>query len=139
MDVVHTAIGVASVLALFLVVANSISQVSDVVAERTATPLCRVLNYGSPMGDQLAAVEGITSLVESDGMDNACSMVQSIGGRARDIVGTFLPTLDCEGRLAASSGTNGEDGSTKKSEAEGEDKPAPASAPQPEADPPAEE
>ncbi|XP_043069818.1 uncharacterized protein [Drosophila bipectinata] len=134
MDVVHTTIGVTSILALFLVVANSISQVSDVVAERTATPLCRALNYGSPMGDQLAAVEGITSLVESDGMDNACSMVQSIGGRARDIVGTFLPTLDCEGRLAASSGTGGE-----KSETQGEDKPAPESAPQPEADPPAED
>ncbi|KAH8323263.1 hypothetical protein KR067_003888 [Drosophila pandora] len=137
MEAVHTAIGVATVVALFLVVASSISHVGDRVAERTATPFCRVLHYGSPMGDQLAATEGITSLVESDGMDNACSMVQSIGSRARDLVGRLLPTLDCEARLAGRSDADGEDASKNKPETEDEAKPAPP--PEPEADPPAEE
>ncbi|XP_017012195.2 uncharacterized protein [Drosophila takahashii] len=93
MEKVHTAIGVAGIVAMFLVVTRSVTQVGGRVLDQSRAPISDLVTRGGPVADQLTAVEGETPLVEGDRMDGACSVVQSIGGKACALVGPLLPKL----------------------------------------------
>ncbi|XP_033173796.1 uncharacterized protein LOC117150837 [Drosophila mauritiana] len=96
MEMVHTAIGVAGIVALFMVVSRSVTQVGGRVLNQTRDPIADLVRRGGPVADQLSAVEGETPLVEGDRMDGACSVVQSIGGKACAFVGPLLPKFGSE-------------------------------------------
>ncbi|XP_052850969.1 uncharacterized protein LOC128261349 [Drosophila gunungcola] len=132
MEMVHTAIGVAGTVALLLVVSRSVSQVAGLVADETRAPISYLVRRGDPLADQLTTAEGLTPLVEGDRMDGACSVVQSIGGKACVLLGPLLPKLGGD-RKSGDSKTE-EEVDKKKPEAAAWETEAPA-----EADPPAEE
>jgi len=103
METVHTAIGVTSVVAMLLVVSHSLKQLGGRVLEQTRDPISDLVTRGGPVADQLTAVEGETPLVEGDRMDGACSVVQSIGGKACALVGPLLPKLGSDRKSGDSS------------------------------------
>ncbi|XP_016991312.2 uncharacterized protein LOC108053222 [Drosophila rhopaloa] len=138
METVHMAIGLVSLVALVLVVSHSASQVAGLVVEQTRAPISELVSRGGPVADQLTAPEGITPLMEGDRMDGACSVVQSIGGKACALVGPFLPKLGGDRK----SGDSTKEEEKDKKETDGEPKAAAPDAPDPETpaeeDPPAE-
>ncbi|KQS61947.1 uncharacterized protein LOC26526946 [Drosophila erecta] len=103
MEMVHTAIGVAGILAMFMVVTRSVTQVGGLVLNQARDPIADLVTRGGPVADQLSAVEGETPLVEGDRMDGACSVVHSIGGKACALVGPFLPKFATERNSEGSS------------------------------------
>lgn len=111
MEMVHTAIGVAGIVALFMVVSRSLTEVGGRVLNQTRDPIADLVRRGGPVADQLSAVEGETPLVEGDRMDGACSVVQSIGGKACAFVGPLLPKFGSEHN---SEGSSKEDEKDKK-------------------------
>ncbi|XP_043642419.1 uncharacterized protein LOC122612703 [Drosophila teissieri] len=96
METVHTAIGVAGIVAMFWVVTRSVTQVAGMVFNQSRDPIADLVSRGGPVADQLSAVEGETPLVEGDRMDGACSVVQSIGGKACALIGPLLPKFPAE-------------------------------------------
>ncbi|XP_017064509.1 uncharacterized protein LOC108103508 [Drosophila eugracilis] len=132
MEMVHTAIGVAGVVALLMVVTSSARQVGGLLLDQSRDPICELVSRGGPVVDQLTAVEGETPLVEGDRMDGACSVVQSFGGKVGAFVGPLLPNL----------GSCRKSGDSPKEEENDNKDSEPAPAKQetpPEADPPAED
>ncbi|KAH8413038.1 hypothetical protein KR009_007592 [Drosophila setifemur] len=123
MDAVHWTIGVASILALVVVLTESASQVGGRLRERTAEPFCAMVTFGSPVSDQLGAAEGTTTLVEGDGMDNVCCIVRTVGGSAFTFLGSLIPGIGCD-REAPSGETEGEGENKSEPEPEPETKPA---------------
>ncbi|XP_039484699.1 uncharacterized protein LOC120447237 [Drosophila santomea] len=103
METVHTAIGVAGIVAMFLVVTRSVTQVGGMVLNQSRAPIADLVSRGGPVADQLSAVEGETPLVEGDRMDGACSVVQSIGGKACALIGPLLPKFPTERNSEVSS------------------------------------
>ncbi|KAH8273724.1 hypothetical protein KR018_010981 [Drosophila ironensis] len=95
MDLMHTTIGVATALALIVVVGRSMSEVGNRVAMRTSKPICLALTTGSPIGDQLTSVAGILPLVEGDGVDNVCGVINEYVEMAGGLVGPLIPSLAC--------------------------------------------
>ncbi|KAH8333730.1 hypothetical protein KR059_002849 [Drosophila kikkawai] len=93
MDEVHLAIGITGVVALIVIVANSVSCVSGRVAEYTGPSISDLVIRCSPVAHQLTGLEGEPSLVEGDGINATCSVVCCITGKAGAIVGPFLPRL----------------------------------------------
>ncbi|KAH8282030.1 hypothetical protein KR054_004963 [Drosophila jambulina] len=93
MDMVHLAIGVTSVVAMIVIMANSVSYVGGRVADKTGGNVSDIVTRGSPVADQLTAVEGEPPLVEGEYINATCSTVQSITSTACTFVGPFLPRL----------------------------------------------
>lgn len=125
MDAVHLAIGVTSVVALIVVMASSLSQVSGRVVDRTAAPFSDLVSRGDPVADQVTPVEGEPPLVEGDCMDATCSLVQSISSKVCACIGPLMPQLGSK-----------RESSDKDPEAAAEKKPEPEPAVAPPEDPP---
>ncbi|KAH8246539.1 hypothetical protein KR038_011730 [Drosophila bunnanda] len=95
MDQVHFAIGVAGVLAMIVLLANSVTYIGGLVADETSDNISNLVNRGSPVADQLTSVEGEPTLMEGHYVNATCSAVQSIA----NVVGPLLPRLPSLAKL----------------------------------------
>ncbi|XP_020812520.1 uncharacterized protein LOC110187474 [Drosophila serrata] len=93
MDQVHLAIGVASVVAMIVLLANSVSCISGRVSDQTSANISNLVTRGGPVVDQLTSAEGEQPILEGDYINATCSAVQSIGSKACAVIGPHLPRL----------------------------------------------